>query len=208
MANKVYIMENLGCAHCAGKIEAEVRKLPQVQEAVMVFETKQLRVKTEQPEGLEQTIETIAQSYEPDVTVHDRDGGKSGGHHHHDHDADCCCGHDHEHEHHHHHDHDADCCCGHDHEHEHHHHHDHDADCCCGHDHHHEHEEHEHHHHHEEQEPPLQRSATTGGTTKIYRLENLDCANCGAKIESRINAMDGVSDAVLTFATMQLRVKK
>ena len=209
MANKVYIMENLGCAHCAGKIEAEVRKLPQVQEAVMVFETKQLRVKTEQPEGLEQTIETIAQSYEPDVTVHDRDGGKSGGHHHHDHehehehhhhhdhDADCCCGHDHEHEHHHHHDHDADCCCGHEHEHEHHHHHDHDADCCCGHDHHHE---------HEEQEKPLQRSATTGGTTKIYRLENLDCANCGAKIESRINAMDGVSDAVLTFATMQLRV--
>ena len=199
MANKVYIMENLGCAHCAGKIEAEVRKLPQVQEAVMVFETKQLRVKTEQPEGLEQTIETIAQSYEPDVTVHDRDGGKSGGHHHHDHDADCGC--DHEHEHHHHHDHDADCCCGHDHEHEHHHHHDHDAECCCGHEH-----EHEHHHHHEEQEPPLQRSATTGGTTKIYRLENLDCANCGAKIESRINAMDGVSDAVLTFATMQLRV--
>ena len=193
MANKVYIMENLGCAHCAGKIEAEVRKLPQVQEAVMVFETKQLRVKTEQPEGLEQTIETIAQSYEPDVTVHDRDGGKSGGHHHHDH--------EHEHEHHHHHDHDADCCCGHDHEHEHHHHHDHDADCCCGHEH-----EHEHHHHHEEQETPLQRSATTGGTTKIYRLENLDCANCGAKIESRINAMDGVSDAVLTFATMQLRV--
>ena len=193
MANKVYIMENLGCAHCAGKIEAEVRKLPQVQEAVMVFETKQLRVKTEQPEGLEQTIETIAQSYEPDITVHDRDGGKSGGHHHHDH--------EHEHEHHHHHDHDADCCCGHDHEHEHHHHHDHDADCCCGHEH-----EHEHHHHHEEQEPPLQRSATTGGTTKIYRLENLDCANCGAKIESRINAMDGVSDAVLTFATMQLRV--
>ena len=216
MANKVYIMENLGCAHCAGKIEAEVRKLPQVQEAVMVFETKQLRVKTEQPEGLEQTIETIAQSYEPDVTVHDRDGGKSGGHHHHDHehehehhhhhdhDAECCCGHDHEHEHHHHHDHDADCCCGH--EHEHHHHHDHDAECCCGHDHHHEREEHEHHHHHEEQESPLQRSATTGGTTKIYRLENLDCANCGAKIESRINAMDGVSDAVLTFATMQLRV--
>lgn len=193
MANKVYIMENLGCAHCAGKIEAEVRKLPQVQEAVMVFETKQLRVKTEQPEGLEQTIETIAQSYEPDVTVHDRDGGKSGGHHHHDH--------EHEHEHHHHHDHDADCCCGHEHEHEHYHHHDHDADCCCGHEH-----EHEHHHHHEEHETPMQRSATTGGTTKIYRLENLDCANCGAKIESRINAMDGVSDAVLTFATMQLRV--
>ncbi len=266
MANKVYIMENLGCAHCAGKIEAEVRRLPQVEEAVMVFETKQLRVKTSEPEGLEETIEQIAQSYEPDVTVHDRDGKKSGGHHHHhheheehehhhhhDHDDDCCCGHDHhheheEHEHHHHHDHDDDCCCGHDHhheheEHEHHHHHDDDDDCCCGHDHHHEHEEHEHHHHHdddgdcccghdhhhehkehehhhdddddcccghdhhhEDEEQPLQRSATTGGTTKIYHLENLDCANCGAKIERRINAMEGVSDAVLTFATMQLRV--
>ena len=208
MANKVYIMENLGCAHCAGKIEAEVRNLPQVEEAVMVFETKQLRVKTSEPEGLEETIEQIAQSYEPDVTVHDRDGKKSGGHRHHHH-------HEHEeHEHHHHH------------EHEHHHHHDDDDccddDCCCGHDHHHEHEEHEHHHHddddccdddcccghdhHHEHEEPLQRSATTGGTTKIYHLENLDCANCGAKIESRINAMEGVSDAVLTFATMQLRV--
>ncbi len=290
MANKVYIMENLGCAHCAGKIEAEVRRLPQVEEAVMVFETKQLRVKTSEPEGLEETIEQIAQSYEPDVTVHDRDSKTSGGHHHHhheheehehhhhdhddgcccghdhhheheehehhhDHDDDCCCGHDHhheheEHEHHHHHDHDDDCCCGHDHHHEHeeheHHHHDHDDDCgcghdhhheheehehhhhdhddddcCCGHDHHHEHEEHEHHHHDhddgcccghdhhhedEEEEQPLQRSATTGGTTKIYHLENLDCANCGAKIERRINAMEGVSDAVLTFATMQLRV--
>ncbi len=268
MANKVYIMENLGCAHCAGKIEAEVRRLPQVEEAVMVFETKQLRVKTSEPEGLEETIEQIAQSYELDVTVHDRDSKTSGGHHHHhheheehehhhhDHDGDCCCGHDHhheheehghhhhhdddddcccrhdhhheheEHEHHHHHDHDDDCCCGHDHHHEHeeheHHHHDHDDDCCCGHDHHHEHEEHEHHHHHdddddcccghdhhhedEEEEQPLQRSATTGGTTKIYHLENLDCANCGAKIERRINAMEGVSDAVLTFATMQLRV--
>ncbi len=269
MANKVYIMENLGCAHCAGKIEAEVRRLPQVEEAVMVFETKQLRVKTSEPEGLEETIEQIAQSYEPDVTVHDRDGKKSSGHHHHHHeheehehhhhhddDDDCCCGHDHhhehgEHEHHHHHEHDDDCCCGHDHhheheehehhhhhddddcccghdhhheheEHEHHHHHDDDDDCCCGHDHHHEHEEHEHHHHHdhdddcccghdhhhedEEEEQPLQRSATTGGTTKIYHLENLDCANCGAKIERRINAMEGVSDAVLTFATMQLRV--
>ncbi len=52
----------------------------------------------------------------------------------------------------------------------------------------------------------MERSATTGGTTKIYTIENLDCANCGAKIERRINAMDGVSDAVLTFATKQLRV--
>ena len=63
MASKVYILENLGCAHCASQIEEKVRQLPQVQEAVMVFATKQLRVKTDQPEELEQQIETIAQSF-------------------------------------------------------------------------------------------------------------------------------------------------
>ncbi|MCD8356025.1 MAG: heavy-metal-associated domain-containing protein, partial [Clostridia bacterium] len=93
MANKVYIMENLGCAHCAGKIEEAVNHLPQVEEAVMVFATKQLRVKTTEPEGLEETIEKIAQSYEPEVTVRDRDAGKSQGHRHH---------HENHHEHHHH----------------------------------------------------------------------------------------------------------
>ncbi|MCD8356024.1 MAG: cadmium-translocating P-type ATPase, partial [Clostridia bacterium] len=82
-------------------------------------------------------------------------------------------------------------------EHEHHHHE--HGDDCCGHDH-----EHEHHHH--EEEEPMERSSTTGGETRIYTIENLDCANCGAKIERRINAMEGVSDAVLTFATKQLRV--
>ncbi|MDO4175109.1 MAG: heavy metal translocating P-type ATPase [Eubacteriales bacterium] len=227
MANKVYLMENLGCAHCAGKIETEVNQLPQVEEAVMVFATKQLRVKTTEPEGLEETIEKIAQSYEPDITVHDRDEGKSGGHHHthHDHDHEhhhhdhgevCGCGHDHDHEHHHH-DHGEACCCGHDHdhEHEHHHHHDHGEACGCGHDHDHEHHHHEHgeacgcghdHHHEDLEEEPLERSSTTGGETRVYTIENLDCANCGAKIERRINAMEGVSDAVLTFATKQLRV--
>ena len=205
MANKVYLLENLGCAHCAGKIEQEVQKLSQVEEAVLVFATKQLRVKTRESEGLEQTIEKIAQSYEPDIIVHDRDAGKSHGHHHHDHGHEhhhhehgekCGCGHDHDHEHHH--EHGEKCGCGHDHDHEHHHH-EHGEECGCGHDH-----DHEHHHH--EDDEPLTRSATTGGTTKIYTIENLDCANCGAKIERRINEMDGVSDAVLTFATKQLRV--
>ena len=106
MASKVYMMENLGCAHCASQIEQKVRQLPQVEEAVMVFATKQLRVKTDQPDGLEQQIQAIAQSFEPDVTVRDRDR-KSGGHHrhahehHHEHGEACGCGHDHEHGHHH-----------------------------------------------------------------------------------------------------------
>ena len=34
---------------------------------------------------------------------------------------------------------------------------------------------------------------------KIYRLENLDCANCAAKIENALKKLDGVSDASVSF---------
>ena len=37
-------------------------------------------------------------------------------------------------------------------------------------------------------------------------LENIDCANCSAKIEAKIRELPEVDDAVLTFATRQLRV--
>ena len=43
-------------------------------------------------------------------------------------------------------------------------------------------------------------------TTKIYYLENLGCANCAAKMEARIGALPQVSEAVITFATGQLRI--
>lgn len=42
--------------------------------------------------------------------------------------------------------------------------------------------------------------------TKIYIIENLDCANCAAKIEHKMNAHPSVSEAVITFATRQLRL--
>ncbi|WP_394273289.1 heavy metal translocating P-type ATPase, partial [Butyricicoccus sp.] len=183
---------------CAAKIERDVGRLPQVEEATLVFATKQLRVKTNAPDGLTEEIQRIAQSYEPDITVSDRDSAKKAHAHHHEQGEECGCGHDHEHEHHHH-EHDEECGCGHDHGHEHHHH-EHGEECCCGHDHEHE------HHHDDDDDLPLKKSGTVGGTTVTYTIENLDCANCGAKIERRIQAMDGVSDAVLTFATKQLRV--
>ena len=41
---------------------------------------------------------------------------------------------------------------------------------------------------------------------KIYIIENLDCANCAAAVEHRLNAMPEVTEAVLTFATKQLRI--
>ena len=42
--------------------------------------------------------------------------------------------------------------------------------------------------------------------TNLYHIENLDCANCAAKAEARINQLPGVQEATITFATMQLRL--
>ena len=118
-------------------------------------------------------------------------------HHHHEHEDDCCCGHDHEHEHDHHHDHDHE-------EHEHHHHHDHDDDCgcCCDHHHDHEHEEHEHEHHHSHDHDF---DHIAKDKQRIYIIEGLDCANCAAKMERKIQAMSEIQAASITFATKQLR---
>ena len=41
---------------------------------------------------------------------------------------------------------------------------------------------------------------------KIYIIENLDCANCAAKIEAKFNALPEVEEATITFATKQLRI--
>ena len=41
---------------------------------------------------------------------------------------------------------------------------------------------------------------------KVYTIENLDCANCAAKIEDKFNAHPKVEEASITFATRQLRI--
>lgn len=41
---------------------------------------------------------------------------------------------------------------------------------------------------------------------KVYLIENLDCANCAAKIEEKINAHPQVKEATITFTTRQLRI--
>ena len=105
MEQKVYEIEHLCCANCAAKIEAKINELPEVESAVIVFPTKQLRLTAENPDSLIEKITAIAQSVEPDVTFHAE-------HHHHEHHKGCSCGHDH-HEHH------DGCSCGHDHHHEH-----------------------------------------------------------------------------------------
>ncbi len=42
---------------------------------------------------------------------------------------------------------------------------------------------------------------------KTYSLEELDCANCAAKMEAAINKIDGVIEAKVSFMTQKLTIE-
>lgn len=42
---------------------------------------------------------------------------------------------------------------------------------------------------------------------KVYKLENLDCANCAAKIEAAIKEISGIKDASVSFMTQKLMIE-
>lgn len=42
---------------------------------------------------------------------------------------------------------------------------------------------------------------------KKFKLNNLDCANCAAKMESRIQQIDGVSEAAVSFLSQRLTIE-
>lgn len=42
---------------------------------------------------------------------------------------------------------------------------------------------------------------------KTFKLEELDCANCAAKMENGIRRLDGVQDATVSFMTQRLTVE-
>lgn len=42
---------------------------------------------------------------------------------------------------------------------------------------------------------------------KKFKLENLDCANCAAKMENAIKKIDGVTDASVSFMTQKLVIE-
>ena len=65
----VFILENLGCAHCASKMEEKIGRLPGVEEAVIIFATKQLRLSAENPQELLPEIQRICTSIESQVRV-------------------------------------------------------------------------------------------------------------------------------------------
>ncbi len=204
-------LEGLDCANCAAKFERDINKINGVEEATISFMKGKLRLQCEESEyaRIIEEVKKIVASEDVVVVEEEQDHHECCGHHHeeHEHEHGCCCGHDYE-EHHH------DGCCGHDHE-ERHHDHDHENGCCCGHNHEHSHEhEHEHgccghnheeHHHeggcccghdHGEREAYV---VCDGDVEHVLYVEGLDCANCAAKIERKICAVEGVKDCRLNF---------
>ena len=183
---KKYHIEGIDCANCAAKVEKKMNDLPDVS-VTLTFATSQLLVEAENPDEVLPKLREIADKMEPGTVIEEiskakKHSGKKKTHHHNDDDDgcddDCCCHGEHEeHEHHHHHHDDEDCC---------------DGDCCC----HGEHEGHEHHHH----------KHLDGVTKKKYRIEGIDCPNCAAKVERKMNELPDVA-VTLTFATSQLLVE-
>ena len=39
---------------------------------------------------------------------------------------------------------------------------------------------------------------------KTFKLDELDCANCGAKMEAAIKKLEGVNDCTVSFMTQKL----
>lgn len=123
MEKRVYILENLGCANCAAKMEKKIKELPGVRYATITYATRQLRLSAQDHQAVLPRIQEICASIESDVKVVPRSGPLPG-----------------------------------------------------------------------------------AFKTKTYILEDLGCANCAAKMERRINGLDGITDATITFATKQLRI--
>ena len=120
---QVFILENLGCANCAAKMERRINELDDVADATITFATKQLRISGTHLDALVPQIQDICASIESEVKVVPK--------------------------------------------------------------------------------TPVTRN---GGESRVYILENLGCANCAAKMERRINGLDDVAEATITFSTKQLRI--
>lgn len=187
---RTYEFENLGCAHCAGKMEEKIGKLPEVESVNLSFPMKKMYVETSS-EDLLPVIQKICTDIEPDVIVTEvlkKSSKKRKDEEAHEEHCGCGCESEHEgHEHHHH---------QHHHDHEHHHHHDEDhGDCgCCDDD--------------DDDEGTIAAATKRQGNGKatVFIVEKLGCAHCAGKMEEEISHLPGVEAVNLTFATKQLRV--
>lgn len=187
---RTYEFENLGCAHCAGKMEEKIGKLPEVESVNLSFPMKKMYVETSS-EDLLPVIQKICTDIEPDVIVTEvlkKSSKKRKDEEVHEEHCGCGCESEHEgHEHHHH---------QHHHDHEHHHHHDEDhCDCdCCDDD--------------DDDDGTIAAATKRQGNGKatVFIVEKLGCAHCAGKMEEQISHLPGVEAVNLTFATKQLRV--
>lgn len=69
VAQKTYILENLGCANCAAKMERKIQALPEVEGATLTYATKKLVVASDHQEHLLSKIQEICSSIESEVQV-------------------------------------------------------------------------------------------------------------------------------------------
>lgn len=69
MSQKVYVIQNLGCANCAAKMEAKINALPQVEKATITFSTRQLYITTDDPDSLLPQLQKIVSGIEPDAVI-------------------------------------------------------------------------------------------------------------------------------------------
>lgn len=66
---KNYILENLGCANCAAKMEKKINELDVIDAAIITFATKKLTVASGYPGDLLPLLQEICSSVEPEVSV-------------------------------------------------------------------------------------------------------------------------------------------
>lgn len=66
---RIYILENLGCANCAAKMEKKIRELPEVEDATITYATKQLKVASDHQDDILPVLQDICASIEGEVIV-------------------------------------------------------------------------------------------------------------------------------------------
>lgn len=66
---RIYLLEGLGCANCAARMEKKINELPDVEAAVITFATKQLKVASRKQDEILPLIRNICSSIEEEVTV-------------------------------------------------------------------------------------------------------------------------------------------
>lgn len=98
---KTYLIKNLGCAHCGGKIEEAINKMDGIEKAVLNFPMMKLKVVGNITDDTLAQMNKIANSIEAGVEFVPESHGHSHEHHgeHHHHEHGDCYGHEHEHKH-------------------------------------------------------------------------------------------------------------